>query len=328
MRPATFLDLTERYHLPLRYLPGSEIQAVQPPRELARVFEFSDFREFLFLFAAVSRSLVAPQDYARLASEFVRDAREQNVAYGEIFVSPSVWRFFHPELDVRECFAAMHHEFTRATDMTLRLIVDLTRNFGLESAMETAKLACDLTDYGVVAVGLGGDEARFPAKLFGDPFAYARASGLHTVAHAGEADGPQSVRSAILDLGAERIGHGVRALEDDTVLALLREKNIPCEVCPTSNYRTGVVGAQQEHPLGAMLAAGLPVVIDADDPTLFATSISHEYALVAETFGLDVLNACIERAITTSFADSREKARLAGLLVRANAATNPLNKAL
>ena len=328
MRAATFLDLTDRYGSGLRYLPGSGSVVPQPPRDLEHAFAFADFREFLLLFAAVSRSLASPEDYARLAAEFVQDAKAQHVLYGEMFVSPSVWRFFHPTLDVHACFAAIHAEFAREPSMELRMIVDLTRNFGAASAMETAKLAAGLTSYGVIGIGLGGDEARFPATLFADAFAFARAEGLHTVAHAGEADGAESVRAAIEALGAERIGHGVRALEHPEVAELLRSRDIVCEVCPTSNYRTGVVGANEAHPLGAMLEAELPVIIDADDPTLFGTSISHEYALVEKAFGPTILTACIDRAISASFADLSQKQRLREALREATAATNPVSEAL
>ncbi len=124
------------------------------------------------MFAAVSRSLRDTEDYARLAREFVQDALAQNVIYGELFVSPSVWTFFHPTLDVRETVAAIVHELRTAHPRaTFALIVDLTRNFGAASAMETAKLAASLTDLDVIGIGLGGDEARFPAELFADAFA-------------------------------------------------------------------------------------------------------------------------------------------------------------
>ncbi len=328
MRATTFLDLTDRYGLGLRYLPGSGSEVPEPSRDIEHAFAFADFREFLLLFAAVSRSLATPDDYARLAAEFVQDAKAQHVLYGEMFVSPSVWSFFHPKLDVIACFEAIHAEFAREPSMEFRMIVDLTRNFGAAGALETAELAAGLTRYGVIGVGLGGDEARFPAELFADAFAFARSEGLHTVAHAGEADGAESVRSAIEALGAERIGHGVRALEHPEVAELLRSREIVCEVCPTSNYRTGVVGPDEAHPLGAMLEAELPLIIDADDPTLFGTSISQEYALVAKAFGPQVLTACIDRAISASFADSADKQRLRVALHEAITATNPESEAL
>lgn len=309
LRAETFLDLTEGYGLSTRYVPGQEVDG---PREIDAVYRFADFREFLLTFAAVSRALKTPDDYARLAREFVEDARAQNVIYGELFVSPSVWRFFNPELDVREAFAAIHGELraAEAVGMSFRLIADVTRNFGLESAMQTAQEALALADYGVIGIGLGGDEARFPAELFEDVFAFAGANGLHRVAHAGEAAGAQSVRAAIDVLGAERIGHGVRALEDPSVVELLVERRIPLEVCPTSNFLTGAVGPEHPHPFVELDRAGVLLAIDADDPTLFGTSITQEYAYVAQHAGRDALYRLIGQAVDASFLDGPEKRAL------------------
>ena len=165
LRSDTFVELADRHGVPLRYDPagraprGGEVDRADP-------YRFADFPEFLLTFAAVSRALADPDDYGRLAREFVADALAQNVVYGELFVSPSVWTFFHPALDVRAAFGAIAAELRAAAPKAeFRLIVDLTRNFGFERAMETAKLATTLTEFGVVAVGLGGDEARFPPGL-------------------------------------------------------------------------------------------------------------------------------------------------------------------
>ena len=309
LRAETFLDLTDRYGLSTRYVPGQEVDG---PRDIESVYRFADFREFLLTFAAVSRSLKTPDDYARLAREFVQDARAQNVVYGELFVSPSVWRFFNPELNVHDAFAAIAGELraAEAKGASFRLIADVTRNFGLESAMQTATEALALTDHGVIGIGLGGDEARFPAELFEDVFDFARANGLHRVAHAGEAAGAQSVRAAIDVLKAERIGHGVRALEDPSVVELLVERQIPLEVCPTSNFLTQAVGPEHPHPFLELDRAGVIVTIDADDPTLFGTSISQEYAYVAQHAGRDALHRLIGQAVDASFLDSAAKRAL------------------
>lgn len=314
LRPDTFLDLARRHGVALRYRPGEEAaipedwSAVDP----ATLYRFADFREFLLTFAAVSRSLGEPADYARLAAEYVADARAQNVVYGELFISPSVWRFFHPELDLRACIAAIAAEFdaARRDGLELALIVDLTRNFGPESAMATARLAEQCVDLGVLGIGLGGDEARFPPELFAEPFAYARAAGLHTVAHAGEAAGAQSVRGAVETLGAERIGHGIRALEDADVVRLLAECAIPLEVCPTSNFLTGVSRRAERHALHALDEAGCIVTIDADDPALFGTSITGEYAFVLEQCDRATLLRFVRNAARASFAPEPLKAAL------------------
>ncbi|MGH8163069.1 MAG: adenosine deaminase, partial [Rhodanobacteraceae bacterium] len=281
-----------------------------------------NFSQFLLVFAAVSRTLKEPSDFARLAAEYASDAAQHNVVYGELFISPSVWRFFHPELDVRTCVEAIRDAFDRQRERSgieLRLIVDLTRNFGLEGALRTARIATELTGLGVIGVGLGGDEARFPAAEFEDAFALARASGLHCVAHAGEADGAASVRNAVEILRAERIGHGVRALEDRSVVDLLAHRRIPLEICPTSNFLTGVASPDRPHPLLELDAAGAIVTIDADDPALFKTSISGEYEYVMSIAGEMTLLRLIENAIEASFAEDslkvamRENLRAASL---------------
>ncbi len=325
LRAATFLELAEKHGVATTYRPkaGGAFEA-EPgvPRDPTDVYRFENFGEFLLTFAAVSRSLCDPEDYARLAREFAEDALAQNVAYGELFISPSVWQFFHPEIDARACVAAIRGAFdeaVRGTGVAFGLIVDLTRNFGVESAMRTAQLAAGLTDLGVIGIGLGGDEAKYPAELFTDAFAYARAQGLHCVAHAGEAAGAESVRAAIEHLRAERIGHGVRALEDPKVLDLLAHRGIALEVCPTSNFLTGVVSREKPHPILELDAAGCVVTVDADDPSLFRTSISDEYAYVASLAGEATLARFIENAIDASFADEPRKLLLRERLGRARA---------
>jgi adenosine deaminase len=309
LRAETFVELARRYGLSTRYQPGQD--QLPGPTDPDRVYHFAGFEEFLLIFAAVSRALASPDDYARLAREFVADALLQNVVYGELFISPSVWSFFHRELDVAATIRSILAELRAAREhgADFALIVDVTRNFGSESAMKTARVAASFAGEGVVAIGLGGDEARFPAEQFADVFAVARAHGLHTVAHAGEAAGAHSVRAAI-EIGAERIGHGVRAIEDPAVVELLRERRVALEICPTSNALTGAVSPDRKHPLHALDAAGVRVTIDADDPAIFGTSISNEYALVARQAGIAALQRFITQAADAAFLKPPAKAAL------------------
>ena len=321
LQVATFLELAARHGVSTTYRPradGAFAHAeVRSPPDRNAIYAFADFQEFLLTFAAVSRSLKEPPDYGRLATEYAADAIAQNVVYGELFISPSVWLFFHPDLDVRACVRAIRDAFSAAyvrAGIELRLIFDLTRNFGLESAMRTAKLAAGMTDLGVVGVGLGGDEARFPPQLFAEAFQYARAHGLHAVVHAGEAAGACSVRDAVEVLHAERIGHGVRALEDSTVVEMLVRRKIPLEVCPTSNFLTGAASRDAPHPLLALDAAGAVITIDADDPALFDTSLTQELGYVAGLAGEPAVLRFTRNAVRASFASRELKATmLAGL---------------
>jgi adenosine deaminase len=315
LRPETFVELASEHGVPLRYRPdGGQGEAHASGRservDASDPYRFGGFEDFLLTFAAANRAMQRPGDYARLAREFVEDALAQNVVYGELFVSPSVWTFFNRNLDVRECMGAIWSELRAAAPRAhFALIVDLTRNFGTERAMQTARLAASLTDCGVIGVGLGGDEARFPAELFVRPFEFARAQGLHRVAHAGEAAGAFSVRAAVERLGAQRIGHGISALDDPGVVELLAVNGIPVEICPTSNRLTGAA-LPDAHAYVEFDSAGCIVVIDADDPAMFGTSIEREYALVEETAGSAALLRYVRNAIEASFAGDATKATL------------------
>jgi len=304
MRAETFVELARRHGVSLRYKApvGSDRNDGTDP------FRFNGLAEFLYLFAAVCRSLRDVQDFARLAAEFVRDALAQGVIYGELFVSPSVWTFFNPNLDVRAAIEAIAGELRAARPRaTFKLLPDLTRNFGPESAMQTARLLAGMTDLDVIGVSLGGDEIRFPAALFADAFAYARAHGLRCVAHAGETGGAASVRDAVGVLRAERIGHGIAALQDPKVLEMLGLRGIALEVCPTSNARTGTMPDGQPNAFLELDRAGCIVTIDADDPSIFASSIGREYALVEEVAGPEALLRYVRNAIRASFATEAEK---------------------
>ena len=302
VRAQTFRELAAHY--------GVELGERADP---SRTYAFATFRDFLLLFAKVTQTLRAPADFARIAADYVVDAAAQGVRYAEVFISPSVWTYFHRDLDVRATIEAMRaalDETGAPLGVEVALIADLTRNFGVERAEESAREAVALRDLGVIGVGLGGDEANWPPELYERAYAIAREGGLHGVVHAGEAAGPASVRGAVETLRAERIGHGVRALEDPAVVALLAERRVPLEICPTSNGLTGAAPADATHPLGALDAAGCIVTIDADDPALFGTTLLDEYRFVAEHFGEEALLRFARNAIDASFASAAGKARL------------------
>lgn len=308
MRAETFRTLAAKYGV-----------ALGERADPARTYAFDTFGEFLLLFAKVTQTLRAPEDFARVARDYAADAAAQGVAYAEIFISPSVWTFFHGDLDVRATVEAIRE----ALDVTgaplgieVALIADLTRNFGPERAVQSAREAVGLRDLGVIGIGLGGDEANYPPERYERAYAIARDGGLHGVVHAGEAAGPESVRAAVEVLRAERIGHGVRAIEDPAVVALLAERRIPLEICPTSNRLTGAAPANAAHPLGALDAAGCVVTIDADDPALFGTTLLDEYRFVADTLGEDAIVRFARNAVDASFAPVAVKARLHAMFER------------
>ncbi|MBC5809597.1 MAG: adenosine deaminase [Candidatus Eremiobacteraeota bacterium] len=309
MQAATFRRLAAQYGV-------ESVRAIGP---LEATYAFADFGEFLLAFAEACRVLRGPEDYASIARDYARDAATRNVPYAEVFISPSVWSYFHRDLDVREAVeairAALETERARGGP-EVSLICDLTRNFGPERAMETARIAVQLATarLGVVGIGLGGDETKYPPELYAGAFAYARANGLHCVAHAGEAAGPESVRGAIDVLLAERIGHGVRAVEDPALVTELAARRIPLEICPTSNALTGAAPRSGPHPIAELDAAGVLCVLDADDPTFFGTSVDEEYALVESWLGPEAVTRFARNAIDASFAHAERKNALHVLL--------------
>ena len=310
--PKTFRELAAKHGIDL----GARASL---PDE--RLYDFADFRAFLLVFRDVSQTLREPTDFARIAREYALDAATHRVRYAEVFVSPSVWTFFQPELDVRATFEAIRDAFVSAkredpSVPEVAIICDVTRNFGPERALATARIAASMQEFGVIGIGLGGDEINHPPALFADVFAFARSEGLHRVAHAGEAAGAQSVRDAVEILGAERIGHGVRAVEDPAVVALLVARGIALEVCPTSNFLTGASVRDALHPIVALDAAGVCCAIDSDDPALFKTTVSDEYALVREWLGDAAVLRLATNAVAASFASPQQKATIDEELAR------------
>ncbi len=311
--PQTYVELARQYGLPL------------PAGDAGHPYAFSTFDEFLLTFQQVCRALRTPAEYVRVLREYAEDASTNHVMYAELFVSPSVWRFFHPTIDIAEICSALWEEargIASAGGPEIRFIYDLTRNFGAESGLASARLAAIMQPLGFIGIGLGGDEVRFPAEMFADAFAYARSAGLHCVAHAGESAGPASVRDAVMLLEAERIGHGIRAIEDPAVIALLVERGVPLEICPTSNFKTAVARAGA-HPLRKLAEAGVIITIDSDDPAVFQTDVTTEYAFAANELGLERTLACARNAITASFADAAAKASMMRRFERASAELFP-----
>jgi len=198
--------------------------------------------------------------------------------------------------------------------VTLRWCFDIPGEAGLAAAAETTRLALDLRPDGLVSFGLGGPEIGVPRPQFKPYFDQARAAGLHSVPHAGETTGPQTVWDALNELGAERIGHGTSAAQDPRLLAHLAEHRIALEVCPTSNIATRAVATLDEHPIGRMVEAGVLVTVNSDDPPMFGTDLNTEYAVAARLLELDPAGvaALARNAVEASFLDPAGKRALAG----------------
>jgi adenosine deaminase/aminodeoxyfutalosine deaminase len=279
----------------------------------AQRFRYGDFREFLDAFKLVTLLLETPQDYALATTRLMEWLAEQNVQYAEIIFAAGVVLWKKQPLDaIFEAVAAAAEASEARMGVQVNWIFDAIRHFGTDHAHEVLRWAGRYRSRGVVAFGIGGDEARGPAKLFRDVFQEARDLGLHGVAHAGEACGPESIRDAVELLGAERIGHGLTALQDANVMALLRERQIPVEVCPSSNVCTGLIARLEDHPLPQFLNAGLMVTLNSDDPAMFGTSLQEEFLQAARCFGFshETLTGMCRNAVHASFLSDDEKYQL------------------
>lgn len=241
-----------------------------------------DFAGFLAAFIWVLGFLRGPEEYALAARRLLERLAAENVLYAEITLSAGV--MLRRKQDFGAIFSALRRE-AASSAVEVRWILDAVRQFGAAEAMAVAELAAAHRHDGVVAFGIGGDEQAGPVDWFAEVFRYVQREGLHLTVHAGETGGPESVRRAV-ELGAERIGHGVTAIQDPSLLRLLRERGIALEVCLSSNVATGAVSGLPAHPLPAFLRAGVPVTLNTDDPGLFGTTLSAEYELAARQFGL------------------------------------------
>jgi aminodeoxyfutalosine deaminase len=284
------------------------------PAALVDYFTFRDFAHFIDVYLSVVDLIRDAEDVRLLTFEVARDMARQNIRYAELTVTPySSTRRGIPEQAFMEAIEDARKAAESELGVTLRWCFDIPGEAGLVSAEETARLALDLRPEGLVSFGLGGPEIGVPRPQFKPYFDRARAAGLHSVPHAGETTGPQTVWDALGDLGAERIGHGTSAVQDPRLLAHLAEHRIALEVCPTSNVATRAVTVLDEHPIKEMVAAGVLVTVNSDDPPMFGTDLNTEYAVAARLLGLDRAGvaALAKNAVEASFLDAPGKARLA-----------------
>jgi aminodeoxyfutalosine deaminase len=258
-----------------------ELDAGLSVEDVRAMYRFHGFQGFIQAYKSVVERLRTPEDYAHITRALMRRLAAETVTYAEITLSAGVVLWKGQE------FAAVYTAIKQAAaefPIEVHWILDAIRHFGVEHARQVAELAAERVNDGVVAFGIGGDEERGPAAWFGEVFRFAKGAGLRLTAHAGETVGPESVWAA-LEIGAERIGHGIRAVEDPALLRHLRDSGIPLEVCITSNVATGAVASLDTHPVRRLYDAGVPITLNTDDPAIFGTTLSGEYELAARHFG-------------------------------------------
>jgi aminodeoxyfutalosine deaminase len=267
-------------------------------------YQYADFAGFIECFKWVTSLLRTPDDYGLATQRLIETLEAQNVEYAEVILSAGVvlWR----EQDLAAIYDAVRRASCESR-VRVAWIFDAVRQFGPDRAMEVARLAAERVDDGVIAIGIGGDEAKGPAQWFKDVFAFARERGLRLTAHAGETAGPESVRKA-LAIGAERIGHGIRAVENPDLMRELRDRQVPLEVCISSNVATGAVSNLDAHPVRRLFDAGVPIVLNSDDPAMFHTTLSREYELARSRFGFTdtELEELARNSFRYAFADRGE----------------------
>jgi aminodeoxyfutalosine deaminase len=269
VRPRTLLEIAKRNDYPLPATTEEEVEAL---------YEFRDFAQFIEVWVLTTNALRTAQDFRQVVTDYAAEAAAHGAVYLEGIFSPServrrgvAW----DEIYSGYCDGAEEARELHGVDV--RLTPDIVRGFTLEEAGETVRYAAKYRDRGIVGVGLGGLEAQFPPEDYALPFARVRDAGLASVPHAGEVAGPASVRGALEALGADRVRHGIRSVEDPTLVDELADRRIVLDVCPISNVRTKAVASLESHPLPRLAAAGVLCSISTDDPAMFGTDLSRDY---------------------------------------------------
>jgi aminodeoxyfutalosine deaminase len=278
----TVLELSRRH--PDSQVPTSE-------EELRAFYTFRDFPHFAQVYGAVNALVREPEDVATLVLGLARDLSAQGGRYAELQVTPYAHHIMGlPKREITQALDLAAKQSLAEHGVEMAYIFDIPSEFGKEAAEITLNHALGEPPAALVGFGIGGiEQRRAPFRdVFRDAFAAARAAGLHSVPHGGEMTGPETIWEVIEGLGAERIGHGIACLDDPRLVAHLRETQLPLDVCPTSNVCTGQVGRIEDHPLPRMLAEGLFVTLNSDDPPMFATTLSEEYRVAARVFGFGV----------------------------------------
>jgi len=279
------------------------------PDDLESLYAFRDFRHFIEVWVLTTNALRTEEDFRQMVVDYAAEAASHGAVYLEGIFSPAerVRRGVAWE-SIFEGVCAGAQEARELHGVEVRLTPDIPRGFTQDEARATVEWAARYRDRGVVGVGLGGLEAEFPPEPYADVFALARSLGLGSVPHAGEVVGPASVRGALEALGADRLRHGIRAVEDSGLVAELAGRGTVLDVCPISNLRTRAVASLEEHPLPRLVAAGVRCSISTDDPAMFDTDLTRDYEAAA-SLGLSP-RAAYEAGVAGALCDEPTRARL------------------
>lgn len=274
IEPATLLEIQKKHGLKTAALADVE-----------KLYQYSDFTGFLMAFKAITEHLQAPADYELITYRLMQRLKAENILHAEVYVSVGVC--LYRKQDFVAIFEGLERGRARGErdfGVSLLWIFDAVRQFGAAEAQRVAELTVQYQERNVAGFGMGGDERQAAPELFRSVYGYCEEHGLRLTAHAGETAGPESIWGA-LNLRAERIGHALTAQQDPDLIQELSERQIPVEICVTSNLKTGVCSSMAEHPVKSYFEEGVMITLNSDDPAIFATSLSREYQLVQDHFG-------------------------------------------
>jgi adenosine deaminase len=302
VRPETLLKLAARHQVPL---PAADVAG------LRNWYTFSDFNHFIQIYRTISTCLKTAEDIELITREFLVGQAEQNIFYSEVTFTPFS-QFVNNQLGFHEQMDAVVRARSWAEKelgVTMNLIIDIPRIISPEDGLTVVEWIVERKQDGIVALGLGGPEVGHPPEKYIKAYNRVHQTGLPCILHAGETVGPESIWSAIRVADSVRIGHGVRAIEDPDLVVYLKEKQVPLEVCPTSNLCLKVYPSLAEHSLPHLVEAGLYVTINSDDPPMFNTTLTREYQIISEAFGYDreMIQKFVLNAVEASRLDDARK---------------------
>jgi adenosine deaminase len=310
----SYFRLNEKYKVDL---------SLKSPADFRKLLKMDSLGVMLKNFFYLQSLFRDSEDFLYVVTDVEAYAKRNNISYLELFVAPSMV-LKQGDVDFAGIMDPLIEGFTKLSAKggpEVRLLIDVSRGFGHDNAARNLNYLLGYMSKRpndcIIGIGLGGQEIGNPCIVYKDVFAAAREAGLHTVAHAGEEIGPESIRDAVLQLGAERIGHGTSAIQDPKLMELLKERAIPLEICPTSNVVTGkYVHRYEEHPIKDFLARGLVVTLNTDDPILFDVELNEEYHRASERIGIDEAGIIklLRYGVSSTFMDEKRKlATLASL---------------
>jgi aminodeoxyfutalosine deaminase len=303
IQPQLLLELARRNRVDLPVTTAEDVETW---------YRFTDFAHFIEIYLAISRCICTPDDIEQIARAFLQGQAEQNIRYSEVIFTPYTHFSLNRRIPFSDQLAALGRASAWASvelGIGVGWVLDISRNVRpIEHSLTVVDWAIGAMKQGVVGLGVGGPEVGHPPELFADAFARAKSAGLASLPHAGETAGPASIWGAVDSLGADRIGHGVRCLEDSSLVAMLRDRQIPLDVSPTSNVCLGVFASLEDHPLPRLIQEGLCVTLNSDDPPMFNTTLVDEYLAAMSSMGLtiDVLEQLVQNAVAASLLPKAE----------------------